>query len=154
MPFSIKNAALARALTARGYDEPTAVQSAVLSPEAEDRDLLVSAQTGSGKTVAYGLALASTIMSESEQLPSTVLPLVLIIAPTRELALQVHAELTWLYEQAGGRIVSCVGGMDARREQRLLAAGCHMVVGPPGRLQDHINRGYLKLSECEVVVLD
>jgi ATP-dependent RNA helicase DeaD len=154
MPFPIKNPALARALAARGYAEPTPVQLAVLQPEAEDRDLLVSAQTGSGKTVAYGLALASTIMGDAEQLPSTVLPLVLVIAPTRELALQVHAELTWLYEPAGGRIVSCVGGMDARREQRMLAAGCHMVVGTPGRLQDHINRGHLKLSECEAVVLD
>jgi ATP-dependent RNA helicase DeaD len=154
MPFNIKNPALASALAARGYSEPTAVQMAVLQPEAEDRDLLVSAQTGSGKTVAYGLALASTILGDAERLPATLLPLVLVIAPTRELAIQVHAELTWLYAAAGGRIVSCVGGMDARREQRALAAGCHMVVGTPGRLQDHINRGHLKLSECEVVVLD
>jgi ATP-dependent RNA helicase DeaD len=154
MPFPIKNPALARALLARGYEEPTAVQLAVLQPEAEDRDLLVSAQTGSGKTVAYGLALASTILGDAERLPTTILPMVLVIAPTRELAIQVHAELTWLYEQAGGRIVSCVGGMDARREQRALAAGCHMVVGTPGRLQDHIKRGYLKLSECEAIVLD
>ena len=154
MSFPIKNPALAGALAARGYTGPTAVQLAVLQPEAEDRDLLVSAQTGSGKTVAYGLALASTILGDAERLPATVLPLVLVIAPTRELALQVHAELTWLYEPAGGRIVSCVGGMDARREQRALTAGCHMVVGTPGRLQDHINRGHLKLDECEVVVLD
>jgi ATP-dependent RNA helicase DeaD len=154
MPFPIKNPALARALLARGYNDPTAVQLAVLTAEADDRDLLVSAQTGSGKTVAYGLALASTILGDAERLPATILPLVLVIAPTRELAIQVHAELTWLYEPAGGRIVSCVGGMDARREQRALAAGCHMVVGTPGRLQDHINRGALKLNECEVVVLD
>lgn len=154
MPFPITNPALTRALAARGYNDPTEVQLAVLAPEATDRDLLVSAQTGSGKTVAFGLALASTILGDSERLPATNLPLVLVIAPTRELALQVHAELTWLYEQAGGRIVSCVGGMDARREQRLLAAGCHIVVGTPGRLQDHINRGALKLSECEAVVLD
>lgn len=154
MPFPIKNLALARALAARGYNDPTEVQLAVLAPEAEDRDLLVSAQTGSGKTVAFGLALASTILGESERLPATILPLVLVIAPTRELALQVHAELTWLYEPAGGRVVSCVGGMDARREARLLAAGCHIVVGTPGRLQDHINRGALKLDECEAVVLD
>ncbi len=154
MPFPIKNPALARALLARGYNDPTPVQLAVLNADAEDRDLLVSAQTGSGKTVAYGLAMASTILGEAEHLPATIQPLVLVIAPTRELALQVHAELTWLYEPAGGRIVSCVGGMDARREQRALAAGCHMVVGTPGRLQDHINRGHLKLNECEVVVLD
>ncbi len=154
MTFPIKNAALARALAARGYDEPTEVQRAVLVEAAQDRDLLVSAQTGSGKTVAYGLAMAATILGEAESLPATVLPLVLVVAPTRELALQVHAELSWLYEAAGGRIIACVGGMDARREQRALASGCHMVVGTPGRLQDHINRGALKLGECEVVVLD
>ncbi|OYV38314.1 MAG: helicase [Rhodospirillales bacterium 20-64-7] len=154
MSFPVQNIALARALADRGYMEPTEVQRAVLSPEAEDRDLLVSAQTGSGKTIAYGLAMASTILGLSEFLPATQEPLVLVIAPTRELALQVHAELSWLYAPAGGRIVACVGGMDARREQRQLNAGCHMVVGTPGRLQDHINRGNLNLSACEVVVLD
>jgi ATP-dependent RNA helicase DeaD len=154
MPFPIQNAALARALQARGYEEPTPVQLAVLQPAAHDRDLLVSAQTGSGKTVAYGLALASTILGDAAQLPATTLPLVLVIAPTRELALQVHAELSWLYEPAGARVLACVGGMDARREQRALAAGCHIVVGTPGRLQDHINRGALRLQECEAVVLD
>ncbi len=154
MAFPIDNPALAEALTERGYSNPTSVQLAVLQPEAEGRDLLVSAQTGSGKTVAFGLALASTILGANAALPATRLPLVLVIAPTRELALQVHAELTWLYEKAGGRIVSCVGGMDPRREARMLAAGCHIVVGTPGRLQDHIDRGNLSLAELEAVVLD
>jgi ATP-dependent RNA helicase DeaD len=154
MTFPVTNPALQSALTERGYTEPTAVQLAVLQPDATDRDLLVSAQTGSGKTVAYGLAFASTILGESAQLPPPGLPLVLVIAPTRELAIQVHAELTWLYEKAGGRVAACVGGMDPRREQRALAAGCHIVAGTPGRLRDHIERGALKLDNCEVVVLD
>jgi ATP-dependent RNA helicase DeaD len=154
MSFPIQIPALLRALEARGYQEPTPVQQAVLVPEAADRDLLVSAQTGSGKTVAFGLAIAPTLMGENETLPATHNPLALVIAPTRELALQVHAELTWLYEYAGGRILSCVGGMDARREARQLAAGCHIVVGTPGRLQDHIERGNLKLDELEAVILD
>jgi ATP-dependent RNA helicase DeaD len=154
MNFPIKNASLQLALSERGYTEPTAVQLAVLREDAEDRDLLVSAQTGSGKTVAYGLAFATTILGEAERLPSPAQPLVLVIAPTRELAIQVHGELSWLYEKAGGIVVSCVGGMDARREQRALAAGCHIVVGTPGRLQDHLNRGSLKLSALQVVVLD
>jgi len=154
MTFPVTNPALAQALAARGYLEPTTVQAAVLQPDAADRDLLVSAQTGSGKTVAYGLAFATTILGEAERLPDTIAPLALIVAPTRELAIQVHAELTWLYETAGGRVVACVGGMDPRREQRALAAGCHIVVGTPGRLQDHIKRGALRLAECEVVVLD
>ncbi|MBU6419025.1 MAG: DEAD/DEAH box helicase [Proteobacteria bacterium] len=154
MPFPVTNPSLARALAQRGYAEPTSVQSAVLTPETEGRDLLVSAQTGSGKTVAFGLALASTVLGESEAMPATQAPLVLVIAPTRELALQVHAELTWLYEFAGARILSCVGGMDPRREARLLAGGCHFVVGTPGRLKDHIERGNLRLDELEAVVLD
>jgi ATP-dependent RNA helicase DeaD len=154
MTFPIANASLQHALIDRGYTEPTSVQLAVLQADARDRDLLVSAQTGSGKTVAYGLAFAATILGDAESLPPAGLPLVLIIAPTRELAIQVHGELTWLYEKAGAKVVSCVGGMDARREQRALAAGCHIVAGTPGRLQDHINRGNLKLSECQVVVLD
>jgi ATP-dependent RNA helicase DeaD len=154
MSFPIKNPALLRALEARGYQDPTPVQEAVLQPEASDRDLLVSAQTGSGKTVAFGLAIAPTILGENETLPHTIHPLVLVIAPTRELALQVHAELSWLYEFARGRVISCVGGMDARREARALAAGCHIVVGTPGRLQDHINRGNLHLDELEAIILD
>jgi ATP-dependent RNA helicase DeaD len=154
MPFPVTNPSLARALAQRGYAEPTAVQSAVLAPETEGRDLLVSAQTGSGKTVAFGLALAGTVLGESETMPATQAPLVLVIAPTRELALQVHAELTWLYEFTGARILACVGGMDARREAKLLAQGCHIVVGTPGRLKDHIERGNLRLGELEAVVLD
>jgi ATP-dependent RNA helicase DeaD len=154
MNFPVRNPALQRALAERGYTEPTEVQRAVLREDAEDRDLLVSAQTGSGKTVAYGLAFASTILGGAENLPPAGLPLVLVIAPTRELAIQVHGELAWLYEKAGGIVVPCVGGMDPRREQRALAAGCHIVVGTPGRLQDHINRGNLKLAAAQVVVLD
>ena len=68
MPFPIIHPALAGALAARGYDEPTAVQSAVLVPEAENRDLLVSAQTGSGKTVAFGLAFAPTLLGKAGEL--------------------------------------------------------------------------------------
>jgi ATP-dependent RNA helicase DeaD len=154
MNFPIENPALQSALAARGYTEPTEVQIAVLRQDAEDRDLLVSAQTGSGKTVAYGLAFAATILGAAERLPPPGLPLVLVIAPTRELAIQVHGELAWLYEKAGGIVLSCVGGMDPRREQRALAAGCHIAVGTPGRLQDHINRGNLKLSAVQVIVLD
>jgi ATP-dependent RNA helicase DeaD len=154
MVFPVDNPALALALAERGYTEPTEVQHAVLQPEAASRDLLVSAQTGSGKTVAYGLAFAATILGEAAQLPAAGSPLALVIAPTRELAIQVHAELTWLYAAAGGRVVACVGGMDPRREQRALASGCHIVVGTPGRLQDHINRGALKLGAGAVVVLD
>lgn len=154
MPFPKTHPALERALTARAYLEPTPVQAAVLADEAVERDLLVSAQTGSGKTVAFGLALASTLLGDAEHFERAGEPLALIIAPTRELALQVQRELVWLYAEAGGRIVSCVGGMDARAEQRQLERGCHIVVGTPGRLRDHLERGSLDSSGLRAVVLD
>ncbi len=78
----------------------------------------------------------------------------MIVAPTRELALQVQRELAWLYQYANARVVSCVGGMDPRREQRELAEGAHIVVGTPGRLCDHLRRGRLDVSELKAVVLD
>ena len=154
MPFPDLPGSLARALQERGYDEPTPVQEAVLLPEHAGRDLLVSAQTGSGKTVAYGLALGSTLLGEADRLDRPGLPRALVIAPTRELALQVQRELEWLYGSSGGRVLACVGGMDQRREQRALAQGAHIVVGTPGRLRDHIERSHLDLSGLEAVVLD
>ncbi|MCP3384151.1 MULTISPECIES: DEAD/DEAH box helicase [unclassified Bradyrhizobium] len=154
MSFPALTPPLARALAERNYDSPTPVQLAVLGEDAVDRDLLVSAQTGSGKTVAYGLAMAKDLLDGAEQFEQAGAPLALIVAPTRELALQVQRELTWLYAQARARVVSCVGGMDPRREQRELAAGAHIVVGTPGRLCDHLRRGRLDISELKVVVLD
>jgi len=145
---------LARALAERDYNDATPVQSAVSCKAAEDRDLLVSAQTGSGKTVAYGLAIASTILGAAETMGEAAAPLALIVAPTRELALQVERELRWLYQHAGARIMSCVGGMDARIERRKLSEGAHIVVGTPGRLRDHIERGGLNIAGLAAVVLD
>ena len=94
------------------------------------------------------------LLGADEHLPAAADPLALIIAPTRELALQVQRELEWLYAPAGARVVSCVGGMDPRREQRMLAAGAHIVVGTPGRLRDHIERGNLQLANLRAAVLD
>jgi ATP-dependent RNA helicase DeaD len=145
---------LAQALVEHGYSELTPVQTAVLQPDAAGRDLLVSAQTGSGKTVAFGLALASDLLDDSGAVPFGVRPLALVIAPTRELALQVSRELMWLYRSAGARIATCVGGMDPSKERRNLAGGVQIVVGTPGRLRDHLERGALDLSALRAVVLD
>lgn len=155
MTFLPTSPPLARALAERNYTDPTPVQAAVLADEAAGRDLLVSAQTGSGKTVAYGLAIAKDLLGDAERFEGhDGKPLALIVAPTRELALQVERELTWLYQHAGARIVSCVGGMDPRREQRALGFGAHIVVGTPGRLCDHLRRGHLDVSALKAVVLD
>ncbi|HKY19202.1 MAG TPA: DEAD/DEAH box helicase, partial [Rhizomicrobium sp.] len=154
MTFPATHPALSRALAERDYTIPTPVQSAVTEPEAEGRDLLVSAQTGSGKTIAFGLAMAETLLEGAAAFGPARDPLALIIAPTRELALQVQRELSWLYRYAGARIVSCVGGMDPGRERRELSDGAHIVVGTPGRLRDHIERRALKLSGLGCAVLD
>ncbi len=143
----------AGALAAHGYTVLTPVQEEVLAAEA-GADLLVSAQTGSGKTVAFGLAMAPTLLGDEERFGAPADPLALVVAPTRELALQVRRELEWLYEPARARIVSCVGGMEMRQERRALADGAHIVVGTPGRICDHIRRGSLDLTSIRVVVLD
>src|SRR6187399_2907212 len=145
---------LAEALSARGYAAPTPVQAAVLETEAEGRDLVVSAQTGSGKTVAFGLAMAPELLRADGTADSDAGPLALVIAPTRELALQVSRELVWLYGEAGLRVATCVGGMDPSKERRALQAGPQVVVGTPGRLRDHLERGALDLAQLRTVVLD
>ena len=154
MTFVPTSPQLDRALVERNYNEPTPVQTAVLADSASGRDLLVSAQTGSGKTVAYGLAIGKNLLGDSGRFAHGAKPLALVVAPTRELALQVQRELTWLYQYTGARVVSCVGGMDPRREQRELADGAHIVVGTPGRLCDHLRRNRLDVSELKAVVLD
>jgi len=145
---------LADALAKQGYDVLTPVQSEVSKKEFESSDLLVSAQTGSGKTVGFGIAIAPTILKDSVNFDTAGAPLALVIAPTRELAMQVKRELTWLYGMAKATIASCVGGMDMRDERRSLERGSHIVVATPGRLRDHIQRGSINLSQVKAVVLD
>ncbi|GAA4523975.1 DEAD/DEAH box helicase [Chelativorans composti] len=146
--------ALARALANRGYETLTPVQQSMLDPALARSDALVSAQTGSGKTVAFGLAMAPTLLDEAERFGPAAAPLAMVIAPTRELALQVRRELEWLYAETSAVIASCVGGMDIRSERRALERGAHIVVGTPGRICDHIRREALDLSALKVVVLD
>jgi ATP-dependent RNA helicase DeaD len=154
VPFPTTPQPIARALTERKYEDPTAVQLAVLEAQATGRDMVVSAQTGSGKTVAYGLAIASTLLGDALRFENEADPLALIVAPTRELAMQVERELAWLYSYTGARIISCVGGMDPSRERRRLHDGAHIIVGTPGRLRDHLERGALKINGLKALVLD
>ncbi len=154
MPFPQTVEPLSRALIERKYDDPTPVQLAVLEEKAEGRDLVVSAQTGSGKTVAYGLAIAKTLLGDQDRFSMDASPVALVVAPTRELAMQVERELRWLYQYTAARILSCVGGMDPKRERRQLNDGAHIIVGTPGRLRDHLERGVLDIKELKAVVLD
>ncbi len=145
---------IATALEKKSYDTLTPVQTAVSDPSIAEQDLLVSAQTGSGKTVGFGLAIAQNLLGSSEKFDKAETPLALVIAPTRELALQVKRELDWLFEFAGAIVTSCVGGMDMRTEKRALERGAHIVVATPGRLCDHIKRNSLNLSTIKAIVLD
>ncbi|MEN8896355.1 MAG: DEAD/DEAH box helicase [Yoonia sp.] len=145
---------LADALAKQGYDTLTPVQEACINPDLEGKDLLVSAQTGSGKTVGFGLAIGPTILAEDGHFGPAGRPLALCIAPTRELALQVKRELQWLYAGAGVTMASCVGGMDMRDERRALDRGAHIVVATPGRLKDHVMRGSMDMSDIRAIVLD
>jgi ATP-dependent RNA helicase DeaD len=141
-------APLATALVERNYHTPTPVQARVL--EAEDGDLMVSAQTGSGKTVAFGLIVGRILLAGDGGKQ----PRALVIAPTRELAAQVQRELTWLFSHTKFRVGAFYGGTDLRRDARTLHEGVQIVVGTPGRLVDLVERRSLDLSAIEVAVLD
>jgi ATP-dependent RNA helicase DeaD len=154
MNFPTLPAPLEAALAERGYEAATPVQAEVLRPEAVGRDLVVSAQTGSGKTVAFGLAMAAELLGGQDRVIPDRTPRALVITPTRELALQVSRELEWLYGRTGARIATCVGGMNPSAERKVLSQGPTIVVGTPGRLRDHLERGALDLSRLAAVVLD
>ncbi len=113
-PIAAIHPALASALAEKGYSQLTPVQMAITNEEYRDVDLLVSAQIGSGKTVAYSIAIAPTLLESAERFDEAGAPLGLIIAPTRELAIQVRRELDWVFATTQIRIATCVGGMDIR----------------------------------------
>jgi ATP-dependent RNA helicase DeaD len=138
----------------RGFTTLTSVQRAVLDAESEGRDLRVSSQTGSGKTVAIGLALARDLSDGATQsnLPG---PRVLVLVPTRELAMQVRDELCWLFEGVRGLGIEVVmGGTSLGLERRALAQRPKLVVGTPGRVLDHLKTGALICDGVDHVVLD
>ena len=140
-------------LELRGFTELTPIQKAIMEKDITGRDALVSAQTGSGKTVAFGLSIVSNIPNNNNNKVKK-LPSVLIIVPTRELALQVQNELDWLYSKTSICIVSCVGGMDMRTEKRNLKKFPDIILGTPGRLKDYLEREVINFSKVKVVVLD
>ncbi|MEL6573591.1 MAG: DEAD/DEAH box helicase [Pseudomonadota bacterium] len=152
--FSSLPKTLSSALSQRGFDSLTPVQEAVSNKALVGKDLLVSAQTGSGKTVGFGLAMAGELLDDNGKFDRPAAPLAVVIAPTRELALQVGREFDWLFAGAGIVTASAVGGMDVRTERRALERGAHVVVATPGRLRDHTSRGVIDLKDLRTVVLD
>jgi len=148
--------ALAQAMRKRGYSELTPVQRAVLDSESDDRDLRISSQTGSGKTVAIGLGLAGHFAERlADKTTAGSGPSVLVLVPTRELAMQVRDELHWLFAGMQGlRTQVVMGGTSVLVERRALSQKPHIVVGTPGRTLDHIKGGALVPTGIQHVALD
>jgi ATP-dependent RNA helicase DeaD len=133
------------ALEKRGFTTPTGVQAACFTPGLEGRDLLVQSRTGSGKTLAFGLPLLHRLTEDRH-------PQALILAPTRELAQQVGTELHAVMPKL--HMASLVGGSSYAPQLKSLSYGSPVVVGTPGRVMDHLERGTLDLSKVSMIVLD
>ena len=153
-------AGLGAALRKAGFEQFTAIQQAILDPELADRDLRISSQTGSGKTVALGLLLAPSVaIAAATARPqktrkAVASPVTLLIAPTRELAGQLGRELTWLYAPLGARVLVVTGGTSVMQERSQLQRLPQVVIGTPGRLLDHLRAGAMTLDQLKTVALD
>jgi ATP-dependent RNA helicase DeaD len=141
---------LCRALSGLGYEEPTPIQQAAIPPLLEGRDLVGQAATGTGKTAAFALPILQRILADGERTE----PRALVLVPTRELAVQVSEAMHSYGRDMGARVLPVYGGEPIGRQLGALRRGVDVVVATPGRAIDHINRGTLKLSGLEVVVLD
>ncbi|RKG91712.1 DEAD/DEAH box helicase, partial [Corallococcus sp. CA053C] len=139
---------LRRALADRGYTNPTPVQAKAFGPAMAGKDLIVRSKTGTGKTAAFGLPLLEKISPDEKRVRA------LILCPTRELALQVAEELTTLAKYKGVKVAAIYGGASMKQQEDALEEGTPIIVGTPGRVFDHINRGNLKLDGCDHAILD
>ncbi|MEM7436805.1 MAG: DEAD/DEAH box helicase [Myxococcota bacterium] len=152
-------AGLGPVLREAGFRRFTSIQQAILDPRLSDRDLRVSSQTGSGKTVALGLVMAETVAGApygraSRKVRGPAAPIALLVAPTRELAAQLGRELTWLYAALPARVVVVTGGTSVFQERSELAKRPQVVIGTPGRLLDHLRAGAMTLDDLHTLALD
>ena len=153
--LALAPASVRPALEQRGFRELSKVQLAVVAADGASRDLQISSQTGSGKTVALGFAMADVLAQAGPHAGRGDGPTALVLVPTRELAGQVGRELEWLYAGLQGvRVTVVTGGTNVGFEVRRLAKGPRVVVGTPGRVLDHVTSGALDLSDLKEVVLD
>jgi ATP-dependent RNA helicase DeaD len=146
-PFGLREP-VGRALAEMGYERPTEIQARTIAPLLEGRDVIGQAQTGTGKTAAFGIPIAE-LVSEVDRYPQA-----LILAPTRELALQITEELRRLTAHLGVEVVTIYGGAAMEPQVRALHDGAQIVVGTPGRILDHLRRRTLGLDGIGFVVLD
>jgi len=141
------DAALCDALEAKGITHPFPIQAMTLPMALAGSDLIGQARTGTGKTLAFGLPLLQRIDTSARRTQA------LVVVPTRELCVQVHDDLT-IGSTLGIRSIAVYGGTPYEEQTAALESGVHVVVGTPGRLIDHLNRGTLDLSDVRALVLD
>uniref|UniRef100_A0AC35UIH7 RNA helicase n=1 Tax=Rhabditophanes sp. KR3021 TaxID=114890 RepID=A0AC35UIH7_9BILA len=139
---------LLRGIFSFGFERPSIIQQRAIVPCCGKRDVIAQAQSGTGKTGTFSVSVLQTV---DETIPEVQ---ALIMAPTRELAQQIHHVISNLGNYLNIKIHACIGGTNVRDDQRLLASGVHIVVGTPGRVNDMISRGYLKTEFIKMFVLD
>lgn len=139
---------IARAVAEMGFETPTPIQAKAIPVLITGRDLIALAQTGTGKTAAFGLPLIQRIDPKNQDTQA------LVLAPTRELAVQVAEGILNFAKNSGLKIVPVYGGQPIDRQFRALRGGAQVVVGTPGRVLDHLRRGSLNIKDVKLCVLD
>ena len=137
-----------RGIKALGFKKPSPIQAQSIMPLLEGRDVIGQAQTGTGKTAAFGIPMVESIDLSDNRVQG------LVLAPTRELAVQIADHISRISRYTGVRVCPIYGGEKISRQIRQLKRGVHIVVGTPGRVIDHLERGTLKLRAVRMVVLD
>ncbi|GAA4385309.1 DEAD/DEAH box helicase [Hymenobacter koreensis] len=140
---------LQRAITEMGYEEASPIQTAAIPVLLEGKDVIGQAQTGTGKTAAFSIPAIESIDTDSRDVQ------VLVLCPTRELAVQVSGEIQKLGKYKRGlAVVPIYGGSSYDRQFKALERGVQVVIGTPGRIMDHLQRGTLKLDKAKMIILD
>lgn len=139
---------VSHALHEMGYHEPTPIQAQIIQPILDGQDVVGQAQTGTGKTAGFGIPIAEIVKPENRCVQAVVL------VPTRELAMQVTAEIRKITQYCGIRVATLYGGEPIKRQIDALDRGVHVVVGTPGRVLDHLGRQTLRLDRVSMAVLD
>ncbi|VVC00482.1 putative ATP-dependent RNA helicase [uncultured archaeon] len=147
--------AIQKALDEMGFKEPTPIQKQGIPLLMQGEDFIGQAQTGTGKTAAFGICILERLFAGGKgKFVEPSRPHAFVIVPTRELAVQVAGELEKIGKYTGCRVTAVYGGTDIERQISHLRQGVDIVVGTPGRIMDHMERGTLHLDKIEVVVLD
>lgn len=140
--------ALLRGIYAYGFERPSAIQQRAILPCIEGRDVIAQAQSGTGKTATFSIAILQTIETQLRECQA------LVLAPTRELASQIQKVVVALGDYMNAQSHACIGGTNVREDVRNLEQGVHVVVGTPGRVQDMITRKVLRTNDIKLFVLD